>query len=150
MSIVEKIQQESLLARKEGNTDKADILTVVLAALKDARIAKPDREELTEDEEIKVVFAEAKKIKDSIVQFKKAGRDDLAEKESSQLKVIEEYLPAQASDEDIAKEVDKAIEEVGAAGMAQMGQVMGVVMKALQGKADGSKVNQIVKEKLSE
>lgn len=149
MSLLSKIQQDSVAAMKSGNSVEVDILKMAIAALKNAQIAKEGDEELSEQEEIKVVFSEAKKIKDSIQKFEEGGRDDLAKREKEQLQYIEKYLPQQASEEDVTKEVDAAIDELQAEGMKDMGRVMGVVMKKLQGKADGAVVNQIVKEKLS-
>jgi uncharacterized protein len=138
-----------LTAAKEGNSAEADILKVVLSSLKNEKIAKPDGTALTEEEEVKVVFSEAKKIKDSIEQFGKAGREDLAEREKEQLAVVEKYLPEQAGDEDIRKAVKEVIEETGASDMSHMGMVMGASMKKLQGKADGKVVSEVVKDMLS-
>ncbi|MBN2101158.1 GatB/YqeY domain-containing protein [Candidatus Dojkabacteria bacterium] len=150
MSLLQEIQKESILAMKEKNTVKQDILKLLIAALKNAQIAKPGGKELTKEEEVKVIFSESKKIKDSIEKFKEAGREDLLNREEEQLGYVEKYLPAQAGEDDIIKVVEKAIKEVDASGMGDMGRVMGLVMKELQGKADGAVVNRIVKSKLSE
>jgi len=149
MSLLQKIQQDSISAMKKGNSVKTDILKMVIASLKNAVIAKTGDSKISPEEEVKIVFSEAKKLKDSIEQYKKAGRDDLIAREEEQLKYVMEYLPEQMGREDVEKAVKKAIEEVRASGMGDMGKVMGAVMKDLQGKADGTLVSDIVKEKLS-
>lgn len=149
MELLQKIQQDSVAAMKSGSRVKADILKMVLASLKNAVIAKPGDTKLSPEEELKIVFAEAKKLKDSVEQYKEAGRDDLVTREEEQLKCVMEYLPEQLGREDIEKVVDKAVGQLQASGMGDMGKVMGVVMKELQGKADGTLVSSIVKEKLS-
>lgn len=148
MPLQETIQKDALVAAKAGKAVEADILKMVLASLKNARIAN-NNEDLGEEEEIKVVFAEAKKVKDSIEQYKKGGREDLMKREEEQLLVIERYLPAQADEDEIRNIVEKVIGDTGAANMGHMGMVMGAVMKELQGKADGSVVSAVVKDMLS-
>lgn len=149
MSLTETIQKDMLNAAKEGNSTKADILKVVLSSLKNEKIAKSDGTDLSEEEEVKVVFSEAKKIKDSIEQFENAGRDELAGREKEQLAVVEKYLPEQAGEDEIRKAVEEAIKETGASNKGQMGMVMGAAMKTLQGKADGKMVSSIVTDMLS-
>jgi uncharacterized protein YqeY len=149
MSLTETIQKDMLTAAKEGRSVQADILKVVLSSLKNEKIAKPGGTALTEEEEMKAVFSESKKIKDSIEQFEKAGREDLAKREREQLAVVERYLPEQAGEDDIRKVVKEVIEETGASNLGQMGMVMGVSMKKLQGKADGKIVSEVVKDMLS-
>ncbi|MEL6881335.1 MAG: GatB/YqeY domain-containing protein, partial [Cyanobacteria bacterium J06607_10] len=91
----------------------------------------------------------AKQRRDSIKQFTDAGRQELADKEAQELKILEEYLPAQMSDAEIEKAVEDAIAQTGATSMRDMGKVMGPVMAKLKGKADGGKVQSMVKAKLS-
>lgn len=104
--------------------------------------------DLTEDEELSVVRKEAKKRKDAIEAYKNAKRDDLAEKEQKELEILQEFLPAEMSDDDLGKVVDEAIKEIGATDISKMGQVMGAVMKKTSGQADGSRVSSMVKSKL--
>lgn len=104
--------------------------------------------DLTEDEELSVVRKEAKKRKDAIEAYKNAKRDDLAEKEQKELEILQEFLPAEMSDDDLEKFVDEAIKEIGATDMSKMGQLMGAVMKKTSGQADGSRVSSMVKSKL--
>jgi len=146
MSLFDTMQKDMLSAVKSGDTVTVDILKIVLSALKNARIAKG--EDLSEDEEKKAVFAEAKKIKDSIEQYTSAGREDLAQREQAQLDVVQKYLPQEAGEDEIRSVVERVVNETGASGAGSMGMVMGTVMKELQGRADGAVVSRIVREVL--
>lgn len=105
---------------------------------------------LSEEEELSVVRREAKKRKEAIEAYEKAGALERAEKEKKEMAILEEYLPAQISDEELVKIVDAAIEEIGRAAMADMGKVMGVVMSKVGGAADGGRVSKMVSEKLQQ
>ena len=105
--------------------------------------------ELTEEEIIEVVSNETKKRKESIEEFKKGGRDNLAEKEQKELKILKEYLPEQMSEEQIREEAKKTIEETGATGQQDTGKVMSVLMPKLKGKAEGGMASKIVSELLT-
>ncbi|MEC4806563.1 MAG: GatB/YqeY domain-containing protein [Jaaginema sp. PMC 1079.18] len=120
---------------------------VILEKEVEARVK--GRDALTEDEELSVLTQQAKQRRDSITQYQQAGREDLAEKEAQELAIIETYLPQQLSDEEIAEVIEATIAKVGATSMKDMGKVMGPVMQQLKGRADGSKVQAIVKAKLS-
>jgi len=104
--------------------------------------------ELTEEEIMEVVSNETKKRKESIEEFKKGGRDNLAEKEQKELKILKEYLPEQMSEEQIREEAKKTIEETGATGQQDTGKVMSVLMPKLKGKAEGGLVNKVVNDLL--
>jgi uncharacterized protein YqeY len=105
---------------------------------------------LDEAEVIAVLNTLVKQRKDSVEQFRKGAREELAQKEEAEIGIIEEYLPAAASEEDIRQAIEDAIRETGATAMKDMGKVMKATMTRLAGKtADGSRVSQIVKEKLS-
>ena len=104
---------------------------------------------LTDDECIKVMATSAKQLKDSILQYKNGGRDDLAENEALELSIVERYLPEQMSEDDVRAIVQKTIADVGAESMKDMGKVMGVAMQAVGGEADGSIVQKMVREELS-
>ena len=96
-----------------------------------------------------VIQKEAKQRKDAIEQFKSAGRDELVEKEATELALLEKYLPEQMSEEEITKLVTAAIEKTGAASPSDMGKVMGALMADVKGKADGGLVSKIVREQLA-
>ncbi len=100
--------------------------------------------DVTEDDFIAIVQKQAKQRRDSIEQFRSAGRDDLVDIEVAELAVIEQYLPAQLSDEEIRTTIQQIIEQTGASGMQDMGRVMGQAMQALRGKADGNRVRRAV------
>lgn len=122
-------------------------LRFVISKIDNARIAKGG--ELTDDEVLVEIAKEAKRHKESIEAFRSAGREELAQKEESELKVLSLYLPEEMSKEEIGKFVDEAIAEAGAQTVSDMGKVMSKVMEKVKGKADGGTVSAIVKEKLS-
>ncbi|MBP8978859.1 GatB/YqeY domain-containing protein [Candidatus Dojkabacteria bacterium] len=146
MSLLETLRKDMILATKEKNVSKMDILKMALATLKNEEIAQG--KELTDEGVEKVLRKEVKKIEDSIEQFGQMGREDLVTKEKEQLGYLEEYLPELMSEEEVEKIVKGKIEEVGAQGMSDMGKVMGIVMKEISGKADGNLVKQIVQKHL--
>ena len=118
------------------------------AAVKNKEIEK--MKALEEPEVLTVLNTLVKQRKDSIDQFRKGGREELAQKEESEIKIIDEYLPAAASDEDVRKAIEEAIRETGASGMRDMGKVMASARTKLAGKTiDGARVSQMVKEQLS-
>jgi len=147
MSLLETIRKDMIEASKKGDVDSTNILKLAIASIKNAEIAKGDK--LSDEEILKVLRKEESKIKDSIAEFTKMGRKDLIERESRQLKVISSYLPKLMGREEIEKVVSKAVADTHAEGLKSMGAVMGIVMKELSGKADGSVVKEVVQEFLS-
>jgi uncharacterized protein len=147
MSLVDTIRKDMFQASKEGKTLKSDILKMALAEIKNAQ--KASEKELEESDIEKILRREVKKIKDSIEQFEKMQRDDLVKKEKEQLEVLNEYLPELLGEDEVRKVVEEKIKQTGAESMRDMGKVMGVVMKELDGKADGNTVKTIVQELLS-
>ena len=147
MSLLETIRKDMIEASKKGDVDSTNILKLAIASIKNAEIAKGDK--LSDEEILKVLRKEESKIKDSITEFTKMGRKDLIERESRQLKVISSYLPKLMGREEIEKVVSKAVADTHAEGLKSMGAVMGIVMKELNGKADGSVVKEVVQEFLS-
>lgn len=117
------------------------------ADLSDAEL--DEKSFLTNDEFMKLVFSETKKRKESIVDYQKGGRDDLVQKEQSEIDILSRYLPVQASEEEVRKVVEDVIAETGASDIKGMGQVMGSVMSKLQGRASGDVVGKIARELLS-
>ena len=147
MSLLETIRKDMIEASKKGDVDSTNILKLAIASIKNAEIAKGSK--LSDEEVLKVLRKEESKIKDSIAEFTKMDRKDLIERESKQLKVISSYLPKLISREEIEKVVSKIVADTHAEGLKSMGAVMGIVMKELQGKADGSTVKEVVQEFLS-
>jgi uncharacterized protein YqeY len=128
--------------------------TVRLSAIRMVRAAILEQEKsgdgpLDEDAVVAVVAKQAKQRRDSIAQYQEAGRDDLAEREAAELGYIEQYLPAQATDEEIHRAVHEIVQRTGATSMKDMGRVMGEAMSALKGVAEGSRVQAVVRELLS-
>ncbi|MEM9136240.1 MAG: GatB/YqeY domain-containing protein, partial [Cyanobacteria bacterium P01_F01_bin.42] len=117
---------------------------------KESEIRGQGRDELTADEEMAILIQQAKQRRDSIEQYSKAGRQDLADQEAQELTVIESYLPSQLSDDEVAAVIDEIIQSVGASTPRDMGKVMGPAMQQLKGQADGKKVQELVKAKLSQ
>ena len=148
MTIQEKIQGQIADAMRSKNQVRLDALRMMKSAVKLKEVEK--MKVLEENEVIAVLNTLVKQRKDSIEQFRKGGREDLARKEEAEIKIIEEYLPAAASEEDISQAVAQAIQETGAGSMKDMGKVMKAALARLAGKsADGARVSQMVKEKLS-
>jgi len=123
----------------------------VLAAFTNESVAlgRKPQEPLTEAEAGTVIKRLVKQRKDSIEQFEKGGRQDLADNERAELKVLEEFLPSQMSEEDVRKIVMRKKEEMGISDKSKMGQLIGAVVKETKGEADGALVKKIVEEVLS-
>jgi uncharacterized protein YqeY len=132
---------------KAGDQERTGVIRLLRGAMKNEEIKTGHA--LSEDEALKVLQREAKQRRDSIEAFQAAGRTDLADKERTELAIVSEYLPQAMSEAELAKVVDEVVAEIGASGMAQMGQVMGAVMKRVGAQADGATVSRLVKEKLS-
>ncbi len=147
MSLTQNIRKDMFEASKAGNSVHADILKMVLADIKNEEISL--EKELTDEDVLKVMRKQEKKIQDSISEFTKMNRQDLIDKETEQLNIIKKYLPDLMSEEDITKVVIKIIGDSGVSGLQSMGLVMGNVMKELNGKADGNTVKNIVQRLLS-
>jgi uncharacterized protein YqeY len=147
MTFLDRINEDLKAAMKSRDSDRLSTLRMVKTALKNREIDK--MEALTDEEAIKVLQSLVKQRRDSIEQYQKAGRIELAEKEAAEIRVIEEYLPAALDDAAIARVVEETIAETGASSMKEMGAVMKAVMAKLAGQTvDGKAVNQIVKSKL--
>ncbi|MBE9077271.1 GatB/YqeY domain-containing protein [Romeria aff. gracilis LEGE 07310] len=151
MSLKDRISEEIKTAMKAKDKLRLETVRSVKKVIleKESEIRAKGQDQLSEAEELAVLTQLAKQRRDSIEQFTNAGRDDLAEKEAQELAILEEYLPAQLSDDEVAAVVDEIIAQVGASGPRDMGKVMGPAMQRLKGQADGGKVQALVKEKLS-
>ena len=147
MSIIEKIDIELIKALKSGEKEKVVVLRGLKSDIKYKKIDKGD--ELTDEEVIDVLSVNTKKIRDSIEQFDKAGREDLVTKEKAALKIISEYLPEQLGEEELRGIVKQAVEESGAESPQQMGLVMEIVMPKIKGRADGKLVSKLATEFLA-
>jgi len=147
-TLQEKIQSHMTDAMRNKDALRLSVLRMMKSAVKNKEVDK--MKALDESEVIAVLNTLVKQRKDSAEQFRNGSRVEMAEKEEAEIKIIEEYLPAAASDADIRRAIDEAIQETAAASVKDMGKVMKATMARLSGKtADGSKVSQLVKEKLS-
>jgi len=145
----ERIKADLTAALKAGDAVLALTLRYLLAEIHNGEIAKGRDAVLTEEELASLLQKQAKQRTESIEAYQNGGRDDLVDKEKNELKVIQSYLPEQMGEEEIKKLVAEAVSQTGAAGITDMGKVMGALMPAVKGKADGSLVNRLVKEALS-
>ena len=148
MTLQETIQSHIADAMRSKDQLRLSVLRMMKSAVKNKEVDK--MKALEEPEIIAVLNTLVKQRRDSVEQFRNGGREEMAQKEEAEIKIIEEYLPAAASEEDIRRAVEEAIQETGAASMKDMGKVMKATLARLAGKsADGSRVSQLVKEKLS-
>lgn len=147
------LQKEVMSALKEAMKAKNQTALTALRAVKSAiLLAQTEsgaKEDLTEEQELKILQKQVKQRRDSAAIYLDQGREDLAQPELAEADVIAQFLPEALSDEEIEKVVVMTIESVGAEGMKDMGKVMGIVSKELAGQADGKTISNIVKAKLS-
>jgi uncharacterized protein len=150
MGLKEQIGEDIKTAMKAKDKLRLQTVRGIKKAIleKEVELRPKGQDTLTPEHEIELLTQQAKQRRDSIEQFSNAGRDDLAEKESQELAIIETYLPEQVSDEEVTKIIDELIAASGATTMKDLGKVMGPAMKQLKGKADGKKIQEIVKSKL--
>jgi len=147
MSRIEEIEDELREAMKARDGERRDALRLILNALKGSE--KELQRPLSEEEELQVLQRERKRRVEAADAFRSGGREEQAEAEEYELDVLEEFMPAPLSEDEIEEIVDDAIAEVGATSMADLGRVMADVMPQIAGRADGSVVSQIVREKLA-
>jgi uncharacterized protein len=146
MDLKEKLSADYKEAMKARDKLRVSTIRLILAEVKNAEIAK--RGELDEEELGAVIAREARRRREAIEEFGKGGRQDLVDKETYELSVIEAYLPQQLSPDEVRSLAEEAIREVGAGSPADIGKVMGKLMPQLKGRADGKQVNQMVREML--
>lgn len=146
MNLLEKINSQIKEAMKGGDSFKVGTLRMVVSAIKNREIEKRAKssEPLTEEEMMEVLRREVKKRRESIEIYATAGRGDLKEKEELELKVIQSYLPAELSQEEIEKIITEAME----GGEKEMGKIMKAVKERTGGRADGRLISEIIKKKL--
>lgn len=147
MDINIKLNEEMVTAAKSKDKIRLSAIRMLKTALhnKEINLMRP----LNESEVLQVLSSMIKQRKDSIEQFAKGGRTDLVEKEEAELKVVQEFMPAQMSEDEVDSLIKKAIEEAGAVSIKEMGKVMKILMPKLTGTADGKMVGEKVKAFLS-
>ncbi|MDC0831859.1 GatB/YqeY domain-containing protein [Geitlerinema sp. CS-897] len=152
MSLKDRIGEQIKAAMKAKDKLRLETVRSIKKAIleKEVSVRPQGQEELTQEQEIELVSQLAKQRRDSIAQYRDAGRDDLADLEAQELVILEEFLPKQLSEAEIQAVVDEQIAKVGATSPKDMGKVMGPLMQQLKGRADGKTVQEIVKHKLSQ
>jgi uncharacterized protein YqeY len=148
MSIKDRLKEEMITAMKAKEAEKLGAIRFIQAAIK--KVEVDTRKEMDDAAVTPILMNLAKQRRDSIEQFRKGGREDLAVKEESELKLIQSFLPEQMSADDLGKIVDAAIQEAGAKSMRDMGAVMKAVQAKAAGRAEGSVISETVKKKLSQ
>ncbi len=145
----QKLQEELKQSMLAKNEVKTSVLRMLLSAINYYEIQKGGAGyEASEEDVMSVIQKEAKQHNDSIEQFKNAGRQDLIDKESKELEILKQYMPAQMNEEEIKKLVKETISQTGAKSIQDMGKVMEALMPKVKGKADGSLVSKVVREEL--
>jgi uncharacterized protein YqeY len=147
VSLIARLERELRAAMKERETARRDALRLILASLRAAE--KELQRPLHDEEELQVLQRERKRRLEAIDAFRSGGREEQAAAEEAELAVLEEFMPEPLSEEELERIVDDAIAEVGATSIRDLGRVMADVMPQVAGRADGSTVSQLVREKLA-
>ena len=151
MSLKDTINEDIKAAMKAKDKIRLQTIRSIKKVIieKEVELRAKGFDSLNDEQELQILSQQAKQRRDAIEQYNKAGRDDLVQQESQELAIIETYLPEQLSDEELEKIITEIITEVGATTKKDLGKVMGKAMKQLKGKADGKKIQEIVKNKLN-
>jgi uncharacterized protein YqeY len=146
MSLKDRLLSDMRTAMKQRDSERKSVLSMARAAV--LQIEKDKKIELDDQGVIEVIAKEIKSRREAIELFKQGGRQDLVDKNEREIEILSEYLPPQLSEAEIRKLIQEIIAKTGAAGMKDMGKVMGAVMPQVKGKADGGTVNRLVNEML--
>ncbi len=150
MNLQEQITEDYKTAMKSGDATRKTTLSGLRAAFKSAEIDARGTDKVVDETTFQAVIEkEAKKRRESIEEFSKAGRTDLADKESAELEVLKGYLPEQMSDEELEALVDRVIAQTAATSPKEMGKVMGALVPQIAGRADGKLASKLVRDKLA-
>jgi hypothetical protein len=147
MSLISRIEEELATAMRERDSERRDALRLILSSLRSAE--KELQRPLHDEEELQVLQRERKRRVEAAEAFRAGGRDEQADSEERELEVLEEFMPEPLSEEELETIIDDAIAEVGATSIRDLGRVMADVMPQVAGRADGSAVSQVVREKLA-
>lgn len=145
----QKISKDLITAMKVRSELKLSVLRMASAALKNKKIALGNKEELTDEQVMDVLKTEVKKRHDSVAEYLRGNRQDLVDKELAEIKILEEYLPEQMSEADVAKAVEEIVMAAGEVSMKDFGRLMAEAMSKLKGQADGTQVSAVVKKLLA-
>jgi len=147
LSLSEKLTEDMKQAMRDKNREKLSVIRMVRASLQNEAI-KLGVDTLSEEDELTILSRELKQRNDSAIEFEKADRLDLVKNLESEIKILEKYMPKQLTDDELNTLIDQTIAEVNATSKRDFGKLMGVLMPKVKGKADGSKVQKLVKSKL--
>ncbi|MBI5101183.1 MAG: GatB/YqeY domain-containing protein [Nitrospirae bacterium] len=149
MNILEKLTEDiaaSMKSKEEGHDLRTSTLRMMKSAVKNAEIAKRGKGDLTEEDVVTILSTMVKQRKESFDQYTAAGRTDLADKENSEILIIQQYMPKQLTGEELKDLIQDTIKETGVTGMKEIGKLMKALMPKVKGKADGKVVNQMIKD----
>jgi uncharacterized protein len=149
MALTDQLQADMTAAMKARDAETVGTLRMVIAAVRNAKVAAGHSGDVTDEETLELLTREAKKRGEAAEAYDAAGRDELAAKERRELEIIRRYLPEQLDDDTLRTLVDEAIAESGASGPSDLGKVMSAVMPKVKGRADGKAVNAMVRERLT-
>jgi uncharacterized protein YqeY len=149
MALTDQIQSDLTTAMKARDAETVGTLRMVMAAVKNQRVAAGQSGDITDEQTIELLTREAKKRTEAAEAYDAADRPELADKERRELEIIRTYLPEQLDEETIRGFVDEAIAETGASGPGDLGKVMSAVMPKVKGRADGKLINALVRERLT-
>jgi uncharacterized protein YqeY len=147
LSILDQLNQDLKQAMKDKDSLKLSVIRMLKTALKNEEINQAKT--LTEDQELTILTRELKQRQDSLQEFEKAGRSDLAEKTRLEIDIVKSYLPKELSVDELRELIREAVAEAGATSKKEMGKVMSILIPKVKGRADGKLVNQLVSELLS-
>src|SRR5262245_31918322 len=147
MSLIARIEEELKQARLARDNERRDALSLILASLRSAE--KELQRPLSDDEELQVLQRERKRRLEAAEAYEQAGREEQADAEEFELDVLEEFMPEPLDEDELEEIIDDVIAEVGATSLRDLGRVMADVMPQVSGRADGSTVSQLVREKLA-
>ncbi|MEZ8825632.1 GatB/YqeY domain-containing protein [Vibrio sp. 10N.261.55.A7] len=147
MALIEQLKEEQKLAMKAKDKPRLGTIRLALSAIKQREV--DERITLNDDDITAILVKMVKQRRDSVAQFETAGRQDLADNEKTEITVLEEFMPQPLTEDEVVALITSAIEESGAAGMQDMGKVMGVLKPQIQGRADMGKVSGLVRSKLA-
>jgi len=145
--MLQKLKDDLKQAMRDKDILKRDTIRLIMSGIK--QIEVDQRREVTEEDVIKLIQKGVKQREDAINFAKDGGREDLVKQNQAEIDILSSYLPKQLSDEELKEAIKQIIQKVGATSMKEMGKVMGVATKELSGKADGKRINLVVKELLS-
>lgn len=149
MPLKEQLANDLKDAIRQGDEVRKSSLRMLMSAINTEEVSGSERHELADDDVMKVIARQVKQRRESIDEFQKAGRKELADKEEAELKVLQAYMPEQMGRDEIEAEAKKVIAEVGATGPQDKGKVMQAIMPRLSGRAEGRDINEVVTELLA-